>query len=312
MNTNIKKWSGVIFSFLISTAIVYIVASPIILAGEFIGESYLDQHEYFMARLIWIISWLIPILVVIFLVFKILNKDILHLVSENLDESGDPILLDPNENQEDEINQKIVTAFNKAKDKLKINKEIKLIRMVGSPYINAFAIGNTKGEAAIVVFDELVKNTDQKMIQAVIGHELGHIKNKDTITNIILYANQYAIPILSNMSDKINNIVLRILKDIPYINLLAVMAHVSYKVISITITVPGNWITHTINLFVSRESEHLADKAGVEASSKETMLKTLKFLSSIEDENSNTNSLLEFLASTHPPISKRIEYISNL
>ena len=312
MSASIKKWIGIISSFWISAYVMYIISMPIILVTTFVGRYYWNNQKYFVAESIWIISCLIPFLVTIFLVFKMLHKDILNLVSENLDESGTPILLDAKENQEDEINKKIVNAFNKAKDKLKINKEIKLIRMVNSSYVNAFAIGNTKGEAAIVVFDELAKHADEEMMQSIIGHELGHIKNKDSITSVILYSNQYALPILENISDRISYFTLNITKEIPFVNFGAVMLLYLYKFITLITVVPGFWITHAINLFISRESEHLADKAGVKASSKETMLKTLKFLSSIEGETPKKGSLLEFLASTHPSTNKRIKYINKI
>jgi heat shock protein HtpX len=312
MNTKVKKWIGIISSFLISTYVMFVISLPILLLGLLMSKSYANEHEYFTANLVGIVALLFPLIVLGYFVFKILHKDILKLVSEELDDSGEPVLLNPQEKQEDEINQKIVNAFNKAKEKLGISKDVKLIRMVNSPYVNAFAISNTKGEAAVTVFDGLAKNADEEMMQAIIGHELGHIKNKDSVTNITLYANQYAIPVLAQISDKISYYALDIAKEIPFVNYMAYAFYATYKFGSMVAMVPGSWTTHLINLWVSRESEHLADKAGVEASSKEAMLKTLNFLSSIEGEKPKKGSLLEFLASTHPPIDKRKEYINKI
>jgi len=319
MSSSVKKWIGVIISFFTSTIVLYWMAIPIMLVGLLIYSAEMDGYPKhpFIGGLVLVITFLLPILLLGFIVFKILHKDILQLASEELDESGKPILINPEEEQNDEINKKIVNAFKKAKRNLGIEKDVKLIRMVNSPYVNAFAISNTKGESAIVVFDGLATSdmVTEDMIQAVIGHELGHVKNKDSITNITLYANQYALPILEDWGNKINSFALNFAKDIPWVGLVLASGIFSYRVATLMIVFPAKYIIHFINLFVSRQSEHLADKAGVEASSKDAMLKVLKFLDKIENENSEAkkkSSLYEFLVSTHPPTQKRIEYINNL
>ena len=319
MSAILKKWLGIFISFITSTIVLYWIAIPIIITGMVVYSGEMDGYNKhpFLAWSALIVAFLLPIIVLGFIVYKFLHKDILQLASEGLDETGEPILINLEEEQNDEVNRKIVNAFKKAKKNLGIEKDIKLIRMVNSPYINAFALSNTKGEAAVVVFDGLATSDiiSEDMMQAVIGHELGHIKNKDSITKVVLYANQYALPILEGWSDKINSFALNFAKDIPWVGLILYSSIISYKIMSMIILFPSKYIIHFTNLFVSRESEHLADKAGVEASSKESTLKLLKVFEKLEDNEkteSNKNSLYEFLASTHPPTKKRIEYVSNL
>lgn len=62
---------------------------------------------------------------------------------------------------------------------------------VGAP--NAFVFGRTPGSAVLVVTQGLLNNLTQEEVQAVIAHEIGHIKHKDMVVMTIVSA----IPIIA-------------------------------------------------------------------------------------------------------------------
>jgi len=53
------------------------------------------------------------------------------------------------------------------------------IAIVDTPVPNAFATGRSPNRAVVAVTTGLLKTTDRDEIEAVIGHELSHIKNRD-------------------------------------------------------------------------------------------------------------------------------------
>lgn len=281
--------------------------------GNWFGDNLIHEGNVVVGNAIKITSNLLPILAIVIFVVSQLHKDILKMAEENLTTEGEAILLDPTQKQNNEIDQKIVDAFNEAKKRLGVEKDIKLIRIKNEPLVNAFAISNLKGEGAIVVYDGIAQ-ADKEVLQAVIGHELGHIKNKDSFVTVLLYANQYAVPLLENYSMKLLNLFNELGKGIPWVGFTILAVALSYKLTLYMILLPGKLITHFINLHVSRQQEYLADKAGVEASSKEAMLTLLKYFAQMEEEGQKpkVSQMVEFLMSTHPPAKQRIEYVKNL
>jgi Zn-dependent protease with chaperone function len=261
-----------------------------------------------------LVMLILPIILVAAYVVLNLYKDIEKLAVSEMDPESTPILLNPNEKQDDEVNQKIVNAFNKAKEKLGIDKEVKIFRLKDSPYINAYALSNLKGENAIIVLDGILKLLNEKELQAVIGHELGHIKNKDSLLSVILFASQYVIDRLGYYSTKLNAFLMNTVakdRDLSFwIKLTVVLATGAQMLINFIILVPGQYILRFINLSISREKEYLADKIGAEASSIEDMASALKKIAG--DQIKQKTPLLEFLASTHPPVDKRIQHLIEL
>ena len=58
------------------------------------------------------------------------------------------------------------------------------IARIGAP--NAFVFGRTPSSATLVLTNGLLKSLERDEIKAVIGHELGHIKNKDMVVMLSL------------------------------------------------------------------------------------------------------------------------------
>jgi Zn-dependent protease with chaperone function len=316
----IKKWIAILLSLSISLIVLYLISFPL-MSLSFIGiklykDSYPVLYHYLSIGLPFI-----PIIILSIIFYFQLNKNIFKMINESLItenilniEEKVVLLEDFNKTYKDPINEKIKNVFIEAKKKLNISKNIYLIRVKEEENVNAFAVSNIKGEGAIVVFDGLAKNIDDKLLKAVIGHELGHIKNKDSITHIMLYSSQNLIYSLYNLTNRFSFIINRLSSIIPILGIFVTLFLGIYNLFAIFVISISSFIVKYINLFESRESEYLADKVGANVSSKESMVEILSMLDKLE-QNSNKRkkifNLFDFLKSTHPSYEKRIANLIN-
>ncbi|MFQ6118738.1 MAG: M48 family metalloprotease [Methanosarcinales archaeon] len=60
------------------------------------------------------------------------------------------------------------------------------LHVIASPMPNIFSTGRNKKNASIVVTNALLKLLDQEELESVVGHELFHVKNKDTLISTII------------------------------------------------------------------------------------------------------------------------------
>jgi Zn-dependent protease with chaperone function len=71
-------------------------------------------------------------------------------------------------------------------------------------------------------------------------------------------------------------------------------------------------LNNFINAFAFKQSEHLADHIGVNASSKQDMINVLKTIEELENGSEQKTSALYLLLAEHPKTSDRINYIQNI
>lgn len=71
----------------------------------------------------------------------------------------------------------------------KLSKEANIpkpkVYLVNLPVLNAFATGRSPKHAAVAVTSGLLKHLEWGEIEGVLGHELAHIKSRDTLTSTI-------------------------------------------------------------------------------------------------------------------------------
>ena len=253
---------------------------------------------------------------IILLVF--LTNFILYLFS--------PILIDYSFSVErDSYLQRLV---DEVKERVGIKDEIVALKAKGVP--NAFAYGNFLFGKRIAVTESLINMLDEEELKAVIGHELGHHKHKDSVFMLlfgivpsIIYYLGYTM-IWSSLEDRDNRGVLVILG--------IVLTLVSFLV-------------QILVLAFSRLREYYADYVGAKYVSKEGMQYALAKLYLFYKNNKEleyeiksstfrtlfiyafANPLvpkpdleriknapiteMEFL-STHPPIQKRLKFIDQI
>lgn len=190
--------------------------------------------------------------------------------------------------------------------------------MVPMPVPNAFATGRDPAHAVVAVTKGLLDILDEKEVEGVIAHEIGHIKNRDTLISCIAAAMAGAIMMLANMAqwaaifggigrddeDRGNIFVLIIT---------AILAPVAAMM---------------IQMAISRSREYVADETAVRLtrnpSGLATALSKLEAVSRkhpLKGGNGATAHLfiinpfrggLAGLFSTHPPIQERIKRLDKI
>jgi heat shock protein HtpX len=219
---------------------------------------------------------------------------------------------------------KIVLAMHGAKESknAKINALVaEVARKAGIPkprvYIinqrtlNAFATGRNPKHAAVALTPMIINALSEKELKAVIGHELTHIKNKDTLISTLSATIAGAITMLTRiawwtgagMSRDRDNSAGEMLAWIVMLILAPIIAVL-------------------IKLAISRSREYEADKGGAKLSSPDAMISALETIqegpklrtgiqgaSHMYITNPFTASSITELFSTHPPLHKRVQNI---
>ncbi len=195
--------------------------------------------------------------------------------------------------------------------------------IVPSPSPNAFATGRSPSNGVVAVTQGLLRILNENEVRGVIAHELAHIKNRDTLVQVVAATIAGAIMYLANMlrwslflfgprhSDEreggggIGGLLGLIV--------LAVVAPLAAMI---------------VQLAISRSREYLADEVGARVSGDPLALASaLKKISGYAERipldanpatshlfivNPLSGSSILNLFSTHPPVEKRIERLEKM
>ena len=179
-----------------------------------------------------------------------------------------------------------------------------------SPDPNAFATGANKNKALVAVSTGLLQRMNKREVEAVLGHEIGHVANGDMVTLTLIQGvvNTFVIflaRIVGNFIDK------AILKNeggrgIGYF--------VSVMVAEIVFGVLASMIV----AWFSRQREFRADAAGAVLGGRDAMIGALESLKRAQDPQPLPDAMRAFgiasvpggglkaLFMTHPPLDERI------
>ncbi|WP_456481839.1 M48 family metalloprotease [Methanopyrus sp.] len=180
-------------------------------------------------------------------------------------------------------------------------------------YPNAFATGR-RSKPTVGVTEGLLKYLDDDEIYGVLGHELAHVKNRDTLVMTVAAAVSTAIAYA--FDPWLNAMYAEDWEDIAFVVLAGVLASL---------------ISALLVAAVSRSREYLADEEGAKLSGDPLALaEALKKMKAIIESNpAPARSLSEVstahlwienpfrggllqLFSTHPPVEKRVERLKRL
>ncbi len=173
--------------------------------------------------------------------------------------------------------------------------------------VNAFATGPSKKRSLVAVSTGLLETMERREVEAVLGHEIGHIANGDMVTMTLL---QGVINAFVLFFARIAAFAVRM--AVPE-KLAWVAGFVTYIVLQIVLGILGSLVTS----WFSRRREFHADAAGAHLAGRESMIAALRRLATTTNRIDTSNAALaafkisdkkSWLAafSTHPPLEERI------
>lgn len=185
------------------------------------------------------------------------------------------------------------------------------VYIIDDPAPNAFATGRDPKHAVVAATTGILEVMDDRELEAVMAHEISHVKNYDIRVSMIAFGLVSAIGILSDMalhmmffSDRREN------NSNPIV-----------LVIGIVLIILAPVIAMLIQFAISRQREYLADASGVMATRDSeglaSALETLKNHGRPMKRQNSASAHLFFsnplkpgaftkLFSTHPPLDERI------
>lgn len=173
---------------------------------------------------------------------------------------------------------------------------------------NAFATGAFKNDALVAVSRGLLRSMNKQEVEAVLGHEIGHVANGDMVTLTLLQGvvNTFVIFFARVIGYIVDKIILKNKND---------GVGIGYIVASIIAEIVLGVLAMIIVMAFSRYREFRADEAGAYLSSKKNMIAALEALKSSKQEPHLPESIKAFgingkgfatLFSTHPSLEDRI------
>ena len=200
------------------------------------------------------------------------------------------------------------------------------VYVIDDPGLNAFATGSNPQNAAVAATSGLLEIMNREELEAVIGHEVSHIRNLDIRISTIAVALASAITLLSSMAGRMmwwgGASRSRRNSDRDSGGLEVIML-----VISLLAIVLAPLAATLVQLAISRQREFLADASSVELTrNPQGMINALQKLENsqpmtnhVDDASSalyindpQKPGFLKKLFYTHPPISERIERLKHM
>lgn len=212
------------------------------------------------------------------------------------------------------------------------------LRIIETDALNAFASGLTEGRYSVTVTRGLYDVLDRDEMEAVLAHELTHIRNHDVRLLVVATVLVGTIPMIHDVIMKVYwAVVMGILNlykaiftvlPIPFGKLLVEVTYggvfILGKIVAYVVGLVATICSLFIHFALSRRREFMADAGAVEMTGKpEAMISALRKISgnatldtAIEGVRAMCFESAAFgwfgLLATHPPIEQRIEAVARL
>lgn len=182
---------------------------------------------------------------------------------------------------------------------------------------NAFATGANRNKALVAVSSGMLNRFDKPEIEAVLGHEIGHVANGDMITLALIQGvvNTFVMFLARIVGFAVDRVILRNEEGLG----------LGYFITTIVAEIVLAILASTIVFWFSRKREFRADEAGARFGSRNGMINALQRLKAeSEVPNQLPESMQAFgitggkrsgikaLFSTHPPLEDRIAALQNM
>ena len=185
-----------------------------------------------------------------------------------------------------------------------------------SPEPNAFATGASRNKALVAVSIGLLENMNRDEVEAVLGHEIGHVANGDMVTLALIQGvvNTFVMFLARIAGFFVDRVILKNERGLG----------IGYWVTTIITEIILAILASAIVAWFSRRREFRADIAGAELAGKDKMISALERLRRSQDVPSTMpESLVAFgissgklqglraMFSSHPPLEDRINALRN-
>ncbi len=176
---------------------------------------------------------------------------------------------------------------------------------------NAFATGANRNNALVAVSTGLLNNMSQGEVEAVLGHEVGHVANGDMITLTLIQGvvNTFVMFLARLIGFFVDRVVLRNERGLG----------IGYYLTSIVAEIVLGILATTIVMWFSRRREFRADEAGAQLAGKANMIAALQRLQRHSEQpdqmpdsmaafgiSAGQRAGLKALFMSHPPLETRI------
>ncbi len=183
------------------------------------------------------------------------------------------------------------------------------VYLMDDPAPNAFATGRNPQHASVAATTGLLQIMDKRELEAVMAHEMGHVKNYDILVSMIVFGLVSAIGMICDMFVRITFYSDDDDRD-PRFMVFGIIAAILAPIVSLL-----------VQLAISRQREYLADTTGAMTTrDPEGLAMALEKLKGntrpMQRQNTSTSHLFfanplkpgffSKLFSTHPPIDDRI------
>jgi heat shock protein HtpX len=181
-----------------------------------------------------------------------------------------------------------------------------------SPEPNAFATGANKNKALVAVSVGLLEHMSADEVEAVLGHEIGHVANGDMVTLTLIQGvvNTFVLFLARVAGFVVDRVLLKNEQGLG----------IGYWVTTIVAEIVLGVLASAIVMWFSRQREFRADAAGAELAGRQKMIAALERLKRYQEAPSTMpDSLVAFgissgaraglraMFSSHPPLETRIE-----
>lgn len=179
--------------------------------------------------------------------------------------------------------------------------------------VNAFATGPSKNNSLVAVSTGLLRSMTRDEAEAVLAHEVSHIKNGDMVTMTLLQG------VLNTFVIFISRMIAKVASS----NREGESSAGMYFMISMVLEILFGFLASMIAMWFSRYREFRADVGAAELTNKHKMISALKRLQTLHEPQEMEGQFAAFaingkrgglaaLLMSHPPLEKRIEALQNV
>lgn len=190
------------------------------------------------------------------------------------------------------------------------------VAIFDAPDMNAFATGSDRNHALVAVSTGLLRQMRPEEVEAVLGHEIGHVANGDMVTMTLLQG------VLNTFVVFLSRVVAGVIDSAMRGNRDSENQHspgIAYFLIATVLEIVFGLIATAIAMWFSRRREFRADQAGAQLASRGQMIAALQRLKGNQDQSTLPDqveafgisggagtSLLRKMFLSHPPLDERI------